>query len=217
MLKYIVFATLGFASATVCGAPIVVDPDSYAAGTDISNGFAGVSLSLYDPPGASGLPPVGSSIFSRETSIPVAGNRTFSFRTNDGDLRPIFVLFLEGLRADFSTAVGFVSIDFITDDSFDPGTLQAFDLNGNLLEEAFTPGAVPFGGVETATISRSQNDIAYILAGGSGTQGVYLDNLQFEVLAVSPPSTVPEPASMLLWTIALGCALRFRPRNMTLS
>jgi hypothetical protein len=171
-------------------AVIQIDPDSFAPGTNISTAFPGVTLSLFDSPGASGFPPVGTSIFSRTAPIPIAGNEVFSFRTSDGDLRPIFVLSLEGLQAQFSSPVGYVSIDFITGDSGDPGTLQAFDINGVLLDAAFTPGVVGFGGVETATITRALNDITFIRAGGINSQGVYLDNLQFEVYAAA---TVPDP------------------------
>jgi hypothetical protein len=208
MRKSILSAVLLLVPQFVDAAVIHVDPDSFAAGTNISTAFPGVTLSLFDGPSDSGLPPAGASIFASDVSIPIGGNEVFGFQTTDGDLRPIFVLTLEGLQAQFSGPVGFVSIDFITDDSGDPGTLQAFDINGMLLEESFTPGVVLFGGVETATITRAQNDIAFIRAGGINSQGVYLDDLQYEVLA---PATVPEPASVMMW-VAGGALLLWRRR-----
>jgi hypothetical protein len=173
----------------------VIDPDAFPAGTDISLKYPGVTLSLSDGPGNSGQPPAGTAIFAFETTIASTGSNTFAFATRDGLYRPLFVQGLEDLKIEFDDPTSFISVDFITDDTADPGRLAVFDASGNLLDTIETLGAVGFGGVETASLSRAQNDIAFAIAGGHGSQAVYIDNVQYSV--------VPEPATITLLGIAM--------------
>ena len=178
---------------------VVVDPDDFPHGTDVSLQFPGVAVSLLDGPGASGQPPVGTAIYAFETPIASTGSNAFAFLTRTGEFRPHFVHGLEDLMIEFDNPVSFVSVDFITDDTSDPGILEVYDVLGNLLEAVQTPGAVGFAGVEAALIDRPQNDIAFAVAAGVGSQAVYIDHIQY--------SAVPEPASLVLWACGLGAIL----------
>ncbi len=82
------------------------------------------------------------------------------------------------LRVDFALPTDEVRIDFISDDSSDFGHMRAYDSSSNLLEEYVTQD-LGTGIVETMTISRTNPDIAYILASGKDGQFGYLDNLRF--------------------------------------
>ncbi|MCC2665915.1 MAG: hypothetical protein K0S35_3837, partial [Geminicoccaceae bacterium] len=93
-----------------------------------------------------------------------------------------FDLNIDSFRADFLVPTNFVRIDMACDDD-DLGEVRAFDGSENLLA---TSNRVTCDGRRanangTAVISRSMADIAYITAGGIGSEGLFLDNLQFNL------------------------------------
>ncbi len=91
------------------------------------------------------------------------------------------------LRVDFALPTDEVRIDFISDDSSDFGHMRAYDSSSNLLEEYVTQD-LGTGIVETMTISRTNPEIAYILASGKDGQFGYLDNLRFSSQSGDSPS-----------------------------
>ena len=171
---------------------IVVDPDSYPSGTDISNAFPGVTLSAIGP----GWSNPSGSVFSVDPSTHptepfTASTGTQSFGTDDGLYWHIFYVpgWLE-LRVDFALSAGQVTVDFISNNSADSGYLRAYDSGGSLLD-TYTTASLSLNQVETATVSSGSYDIAYVLASGfGGGSSIGIDHLTAEV--------IPEPATILL-------------------
>ena len=107
-----------------------VEPDDFPAGTVLNTAVPGVVLSVVGAAEdvtsvASGIPSTGSCVFAHGANA----------LWNSGS---------RWLRADFSSPVYAVSIDIIGPDSYAPGILQAYDVNGVLLEQV-TKGGVPAG------------------------------------------------------------------------
>jgi hypothetical protein len=103
-------------------------------------------------------------------------------------------------RADFLiSGVGSVSVvmgDYNAD--VDNIFLRAFDINNVLLDEATgIVTAATYGG---PTLAVNGANIAYVLFGSTGTylNSVYFDNLTYDVA-----TSVPEPASLLLFGLGL--------------
>ena len=124
---------------------IVVEPDDFASGTDISGAYAGVVLSLLDPPGDSQNSPASTAIFAWHYGVTSTGSRCFAFSVVGGGYQGYLVNQFEMLKAEFSQPATFVSIDFVADDEYDPGVLEAHDAAGVLLDRVETPGNVGRG------------------------------------------------------------------------
>ncbi len=189
---------------------VLVEPDDFVDGTDISNAVAGVTLS------AVGGEVAGPEVYSREAgALASTGTRVFGFvRAVPGSASVPEVAWWDfagfsSLRADFDVPTDYVAIDVIADDTPDAGILRAF--NAADVEVASVQSAViSFGEVDTMVISRGSADIAYILAGGyasgSGPDDIHLDYLRTE-----RPTVVPEPASAAIMLMGLaGLARRKR-------
>ena len=145
---------------------VSLEPDNYDAGTLLNNIAPGVTLSA-----------VGSSSSDVYAGFPLGGY------ASTGDLAftrngPFGWGTSIRLRVDFATPVEFVSIDAISDDALDVGTLAAYDANNNLLE-TYTTGNLAAGVAETMLIARLTPDIAYVIANGAAGDVLNLDNLQF--------------------------------------
>ena len=145
------------------------DPDGFAAETNISNSFSGLTLSnnvgsgaIYAASASFGAP-TGANVYAPGAT---ASN---GFRAGDDEL-----------RADFSVLQSTVSIDVGSDDSSDVAWLRAYDSSNNLLAEAVS-GSIASGGSETLTISRPSADIAYVISAGKGTDITPLDNLVYQI------------------------------------
>ena len=200
-------------------ATIMVEPDYFSVGTDIRSVFPGVTLSVQGEPLTQVIVVDGYSTFVGK-NVATTGTKMFGQSPATGSTIPdaeknwdenTFGL----LRADFASPVDYVRIDLIFDDD-DTGFLKAFDAGGNLLA-TFTgqgdgrgtssPFCPPFCSPSvTASITRPTADIAYILAGGVGAEGHYLDNLQVHF--------VPLPAALWLFGSGLVGLIGFaRKRN----
>ena len=182
-----------------------VEPDDFAAGTDISNAFPGVTLSAVgsftaddavvalDPSSQSSFP------FEASTGSLVIGN--------NGDIAAARHFFRDrgvlSLMVSFDMPVQSVSLDFIgaSNGAPDIGMIEAFDVNGVSLG-AVTSGPLALNEFASTTFtSEGGNDIAFFYADAANFNGlVGIDNLRF--------SAVPEPSSLsisgLLFLFAAG-------------
>jgi hypothetical protein len=171
---------------------IVVEPDAFPAGTDISHAYPGVTLSA-----ATGADP---RVFSFTPTLASASTLSRVF----GHLAPFEEQWGDGaindLRADLAVPGISVQVDIIANDSIDVGTLKAFNSSNVLLDSKTSP-SIALGRVATLTITRPSADIAYIIATGTDLETVNLDNLRFNV---------PEPTAAALAALILPATLRRR-------
>ena len=82
------------------------------------------------------------------------------------------------LQADFSQPTSVVQIDAVGTSNSSFGRLEAYNSAGQLVGR-FTTSALGLGQVETMSISRGVDDIAYVIVGGHANTSVKLDNLRF--------------------------------------
>jgi len=189
-------ALLGLLAAcgsSVRAAVIMVEPDAFPAGTNISNAYPGVTLSSIgsDPRVFSFTP----TLAPASTGARVFGHFTpFEEQWGDGANYD--------LRADLATATDSVAVDIIGNDSSDQGTLRAFNA-ANVQVGSQTSGIVGLGVIQTLTITRPSPDIAYIIASGTTLETVNLDNLRF---------SIPEPSSLALAGMG-GLVIAWRRRR----
>lgn len=192
-LRVAMVAALAMAGTSAIG-QISVDADAFPAGTDLTNAFAGVTLtSTFSGPVFSHTAPAGRATTGRR----VFGNSAFSgFEDEWGSGAPT-------LLVSFASPVRQVWLDFIGNDSFDIGGLRAFDSNGVLI------GAIETGGLglnqsRTLTMMTTTPRIAWLEAGGdfSGAQSISLDNLRY---------VVPTPGAVAVLGLA-GLRLTRRSR-----
>lgn len=163
----------------------IVDPDTFAIGTVLTNAFDGVTLTTRDglAPGANARDVLavaapeattGSNVFAQDTGNPTWGNGVFEF-----------------LRADFTGGASQVWLDFFANDADGDSNPQllAFDSANNLLQTA-SATFVPAN--EFVTLSVSAPNIAYVAAYWDEPERLQnggLDNLRYE--AVPTPALLP--------------------------
>lgn len=179
---------INFFSPLTANAEIVtIDPDAFAANTNISNAFIGITLFTTD----------GGAIFSITDNHSSTGTQTFG--NNPPNSIAPNTLWFEGnnfddppspgpiLRVDFDSLTDFVAIDIINQDSFDSAILRAFDMNNiEIATDSSSVSGVP----ERLSISFNTTDIAYItIAGNSAQDPVHLDNLQFNSIVDTNPGS----------------------------
>ena len=176
---------------------VYVEPDNFPLGIDIRNAYPEVTLSVTQAWAGSNQttkPVLVLDGFNtlHNRNLATTGTRVFGqpidrnlpLQTGQHWDEVTYGL----LRADFSRPARFVQIDLIFDDD-DTGFLWAFDSNGNLLESVQAKGdargsSSPFcpptcDEFARVAITRNRADISYILAGGIGIEGLFLDNLIF--------------------------------------
>ena len=161
------------------------EPDDFAAGTNISNVFTGVSLSAIISASST------ASVFSATDSLASTGSRVFSTSPSFGGSWFQGVISFPALRADFTEFVTSVTIDIVGDNGSDFGTLEIFDSMGNSLGLATSGELTSPGQTETLSLS-SGTGIAYAIMGGRDATGdnAHLDYLRWNV--------VPAPSTLLL-------------------
>ena len=183
---------------------VLIDPDAFANGTDITNAFPGITLTTVDL-GANTF-----SVLSLSSGLASTGTQVFG-RNNTG---PNSVTWGDGiweyLRIDIAAGATSATLDFIADDASDANAvLAAYDGGGNLLTSAASVGIFSTG--QTVSLTVSDPNIATVLAlgdplgslatiasvtsGGGGRDAWQLDNLN-----VRP---IPEPSTYLLFGIGI--------------
>lgn len=189
---------------------IDVDPDSYAAGTDISNVFPGVVLSTWHgEPGAESL--TGNPVYAVESGLASTGSNVFGWNDNGTYNEAWGNGTFEYMRADFSEGASWVALDFIANDQDTNAQLLAFDYLGVLVDSAHDTNELNEGDISRLSVS---GDISYIQAYWdeiARTDNGLLDNLSYEPGSVtSNPndpdnnSEIPAPGTIAL--LALGLA-----------
>ena len=202
----IVAATLVASAQPAQAVLIAADPDDFAAGALLNSAYPGVTLS------ASGVlvdnesfdPDIYSTEIASVHPALVASTGTRVFNVTPVTFFPRDWLILE-LRADFSTPTDFVSLDYIGfvdpaipgSEDIGKGVLKAYDAADTLIAQANTADLL-LNGVETLSISRLTNDIAYITAHMQGIDTpVLTDRLVY--------NAVPLPGAA--WLLGSGLAL----------
>ncbi len=107
--------------------------------------------------------------------------RVFGRETGSGRSQTVWSEFSSVLETRFDEPMGEVSLDFLATSAIrgHQGVLRAFNASGELLEEQFTE-VLWTDQTETLTISRPDNDIAYVEATGAARWGpVMLDRLRY--------------------------------------
>ena len=142
-----------------------VEPDDFAAGTNITNAVPGVTFS--------------PAIYSANApSLATTGTRVFSDTQTTGNVSDVFGSF----RVDFANDVTEVSIDAISDDNNDSARVRAYDVDGNLLDTDTAPSIQGFGTFETLTVRDASGAIDYVVIDDNGQGLVNFDNLVFDEL-----------------------------------
>jgi hypothetical protein len=193
-------------SQAASAALIAIEPDSYAAGTDLTAVQPGVALGVYNTTLGDLEPSAISVVESVVDTHTSTGTRVFGINGFAS-----FTNFRQ-LNMTFSALTDFASIDFIgssaVGDEF--GVLEAYDSLGALLE-SYTTAGLGLDEVETMSFHRISPDVKFARAytSASGLPFGRLDNLSFEEYAV-----IPEPAAVCLVGIAVcGLAVRRRPQH----
>lgn len=197
--------TASAVGSDLTAAIITVDPDAFSDGTDISNAFNGVTLSVIDGGGG--------PVFSRTDGAASTGSRTFGNSAASGAIPEL--IWFEGdgfnpnppgpgpvLRVDFGVSTDFVAIDIINQDTFDGGVLRAFNAFDVEIATVLSIVTGQFGAApapQILSVSLGAADIAYVtVAGQSAQDSVHLDNLQFNQI-----TTIPEPGVVALLGLGL--------------
>jgi hypothetical protein len=199
-MKQIAYSAVLLLLATSAQAiTLSADADAFTAGTDISNGFAGLTLSFE---GTTSFGITDGIIYSVEHSgslVATTGTRVFG--TSDPTYPNLFSGTTTSVfRVDFSSDVYSVALDALGDDPTDFAELYAYN-SSDVLLGTYSTAVIATG--QSETMSVSGGDIAYVLAAGISNSAVGFDNLTAE--------TVPLPAAVWMFLSALG-ALGFRRR-----
>lgn len=200
-LRVLLALLFAFAAIPVTAGVIVVDPDLFPLGTDLTSAFPGLSLTAV----GSGWGGNNGRIYGvdptsqNEPFTPATGRLVFG--TSDPSFPHLFMdaAYVQ-MRVDFSAPTSYVAIHFIGNDSSDIGMLSAYDSGGGLLASITTAS---LGLNEVQKLSVSNPGIAYAIFGGdSSSSSIGLDMMLYE--------GVPEPSSVALALTGLIAGLSLR-------
>jgi hypothetical protein len=184
---------------------ITADADGFVEGADISNAFAGMTLSsLGRSEGLDG------KVYAYSDELASTGSMVFGHNLENHtqwywDQYPE-----EGhpddfaLRIDFDEPVNCVSLDMVGTGEFDYVSLWGYGETGDVIVGEFS--SAPYEEVCTLTVALDSYDIAYVVAGGfflNGASYVVIDNLV---------ANVPEPGTVVLLGLGVLAAARRRKR-----
>ena len=183
MVKY---AALLFGLLCIVGPAMaetaIADPGEFSLGTDLTNVFGGVTLTVHGENNTTVVSGSGFNLIAAR-NIASTGSRTFHQTTATevgGDVQPsgAWGEVVHGLlKATFDNPTNFVAVDVICDDN-DIGFLRAFDRRGEFLSQSIA--SCSGGTFVTTRIDRPISDISFVLVGGENLGAVWLDNLQFQ-------------------------------------
>ncbi|MGI9309832.1 MAG: hypothetical protein ACR2P6_11255 [Gammaproteobacteria bacterium] len=179
---------------------LTADADDFTAGTDISNAFAGLTLSFEGSTFDGTNDGIIYSVTEQSGLFASTGTRVFG--TSDASNPQVF----DGIstavfRVDFSDLATSISLDALGDNGSDFAQLNAYTA-GDVLVGTYATGELMSGNHETMTINGA--DIAYVIASGVGGDAVGFDNLVAQV--------VPVPAAAWFFVSALGILAARRRR-----
>lgn len=204
MKLFILLALVCILGPRVTAQTFVLEPDNYTNGAVLNHVLPQVSLTTA---GANNLPipPVSfdiTAVTSTFPYVPPTGSNIFAhagvgFFNSD-----------RRLRADFATGMSSLSIIFQGSSGLvaQQGTLQAFNINGVLLE-SFTTTPLFGGQSQTMFVNRAGPDIAWAVAYTITPNSPFgrLDQLSF--------TAVPEPGALALCAVGTVMLLVFRARR----
>jgi hypothetical protein len=200
LFRTVVFFLLtGSANATI----VTADADSFTTGTDISNAFAGLTLSFE---GTTSFGITDGIIYSvDESGALLASTGTRVFGTSDPTYPNLFTGATTSVfRVDFDATMFTVSLDALGDDISDFARITAFTA-GDVVIDIYTTAGLVSGASETMTITDTGANIAYVIAEGVSPDAVGFDNLV--------ANTVPIPAAVWLFGSGLGLLGWFKRRK----
>ncbi len=155
------------------GDPVTVDPDAYGDNTLINHAYSDVTLA------ALGSDLRNDRVIAEDHHTTSTGGNIFRNHVRDdwGSTRRYF-------RADFSTVVASVSLDFVGGNGGDSKPeLIAFDASGNIIDTMLLDEFVGQGVIKTLTVESTDPNtpIAYVLAywDRNGFARSYLDHLVY--------------------------------------
>jgi len=191
---------------------VIVEPDNFEPGADISRAVPGVVLSTFGTQPDFGFPLLSDrvrALFPHNPDAPaptgelVFGMETFAFETG-------FYAGGHQFRADFTRPTNFVLIQVAPDNSSglpDVAMIQIFGVGGGLLDSFTT-----LGFSENVSFSRPTADISYMIA--TNPPGLEGDSYMLDRLVFQSTATVPEPATWVLSLAGLA-ALLLLPRRFS--
>jgi hypothetical protein len=200
LFRTVVFFLLtGSANATI----VTADADAFATGTDISNAFAGLTLSFE---GTTSFGITDGIIYSvDESGALLASTGTRVFGTSDPTYPNLFTGATTSVfRVDFDATMFTVSLDALGDDISDFARITAFTA-GDVVIDIYTTAGLVSGAFETMTVNDTSANIAYIIAEGVSPDAVGFDNLF--------ANTIPIPAAVWLFGSGLGLLGWYRRRQ----
>lgn len=226
----LVFAVFLLSPAAARAELVVIDANAYAAGTNITNMFAGLSMATLTPAGSNTLNSVRSEItISASSYASYFGSHSLGIIHSGENYAYCRERTLQGLTTSdcqlyrvqefsFASATNFFEIEAATGP--DGISMWAFDAAGNLLSHCFAWGSPsgPCGvvnynyaglGKYTLTFNQTQTNIARVVVGGwYGTANI--TRLTYNNTSVQG---VPEPGTLAMMAIAMvGVGLRRRRR-----
>jgi hypothetical protein len=213
---------------------VTIDPDDYAAGTNLSHAVAGVSLSTFSSSGNGSF--AFSDVFSSQDAAcvsnsvnckAVTGSKVFSMSSGAAydsnaawhDSPASYRCFqrvttgsctqdsFRALLISFDNPTNYVDISGVF--TSDWPLLIALDSSRNLISFGTEEGAGMFGGTAASRYTSALANISYVVAAG-WSASAHLDALRYDDMNHS----VPEPGTALLFGLALaGFAAARRKRG----